>query len=91
MLDGICSKENFMDIFENFILFDDSGYKKAKIIARNHQYIGVNRAIESFKSSKENNDTKLGVFWHTQGSGKSYSIVFFSQKILRKIKGNHSF
>lgn len=91
MLDGICSKENFMDIFENFILFDDSGDKKAKIIARNHQYIGVNRAIESFKSSKENNDTKLGVFWHTQGSGKSYSIVFFSQKILRKIKGNHSF
>lgn len=91
MLDGICSKENFMDIFENFILFDDSGDKKAKIIARNHQYIGVNRAIESFKSSKENNVTKLGVFWHTQGSGKSYSIVFFSQKILRKIKGNHSF
>lgn len=91
MLDGICSKENFMDIFENFILFDDSGDKKAKIIARNHQYIGVNRAIESFKSSKENNDTKLGVFWHTQGSGKSYSIVFFSKKILRKIKGNHSF
>lgn len=91
MLDGICSKESFMDIFENFILFDDSGDKKAKIIARNHQYIGVNRAIESFKNSKENKDTKLGVFWHTQGSGKSYSIVFFSQKILRKIKGNHSF
>ncbi|CEK37661.1 type I restriction endonuclease subunit R [Paraclostridium sordellii] len=91
MLDGICSKENFMDIFENFILFDDSGDKKAKIIARNHQYIGVNRAIESFKHSKENNDTKLGVFWHTQGSGKSYSIVFFSQKILRKVTGNHAF
>ena len=91
ILDGICSKENFMDIFENFILFDDSGDKKAKIIARNHQYIGVNRAIESFKDSKENSDGKLGVFWHTQGSGKSYSIVFFSQKILRKITGNHSF
>ena len=91
MLNGICSKENFMDIFENFILFDNSGDRKAKIIARNHQYIGVNRAIESFKSSTKSNDGKLGVFWHTQGSGKSYSIVFFSQKILRKIPGNHSF
>lgn len=91
MLNGICSKERFMDIFENFILFDDSGDKKAKIVARNHQYIGVNKAIKSFEKSKENNDGKLGVFWHTQGSGKSYSIVFFSQKILRKIQGNHSF
>lgn len=91
MLNGICSKQNLMDIFENFILFDDSGDKKVKIVARNHQYIGVNKAIESFQRSKENNDGKLGVFWHTQGSGKSYSIVFFSQKILRKIAGNHSF
>lgn len=91
MLKGMCSKENFMDIFENFILFDDSSGKLAKIIARNHQFLGVNRAVESFKDAKVNKSNKLGVFWHTQGSGKSYSIVFFCQKILRKITGNHSF
>lgn len=91
MLKGMCSKENFMDIFENFILFDDSSGKLAKIIARNHQFLGVNRAVESFKDAKANKSNKLGVFWHTQGSGKSYSIVFFCQKILRKITGNHSF
>jgi len=91
MLKGMCSKENFMDIFENFILFDESSGKLAKIIARNHQFLGVNRAVESFKDAKANKSNKLGVFWHTQGSGKSYSIVFFSQKILRKITGNHSF
>lgn len=91
MLKGMCSKDNFMDIFENFILFDDSSGKLVKIIARNHQFLGVNRAVESFKESKVNKSNKLGVFWHTQGSGKSYSIVFFCQKILRKIGGNQSF
>ncbi|MGE6260701.1 type I restriction endonuclease subunit R [Heyndrickxia sporothermodurans] len=91
MLKGICSKLNFMDIFENFITFDDSSGKIVKIIARNHQFLGVNRAVESFKDAKANKSNKLGVFWHTQGSGKSYSIVFFCQKILRKIPGNHSF
>lgn len=91
MLKGMCSQENFMDIFENFILFDDSSGKLVKIIARNHQFLGVNKAVESFEDSKINKSNKLGVFWHTQGSGKSYSIVFFCQKILRKITGNHSF
>lgn len=91
MLKGMCSKVNFMDIFENFILFDDSSGKMIKILARNHQFLGVNKAIESFKESKKNKSNKLGVFWHTQGSGKSYSIVFFCQKILRCIKGNQSF
>lgn len=91
MLKGMCSKENFMDIFENFILFDDSSGKLVKIIARNHQFLGVNKAVESFKESKKTKSNKLGVFWHTQGSGKSYSIVFFCQKILRKLNGNQSF
>lgn len=91
MLKGMCSKDNFTDIFENFILFDDSSGKLVKIIARNHQFLGVNKAVESFKESKKTNSNKLGVFWHTQGSGKSYSIVFFCQKILRKLNGNQSF
>ena len=90
LLKGICTKENFIDIFENFILFDESSGKTAKIIARNHQFLGVSQAVESVKSRKANQG-QLGVFWHTQGSGKSYSMVFFCQKIHRKFKGNHTF
>ena len=52
MLLGICQKRNFMDLFENFILFDHSGGRTSKIFARNHQYLGVNEAVESFKSRK---------------------------------------
>jgi type I restriction enzyme R subunit len=62
----------------------------AKIIAKNHQYLGVNSAIESVKNKKELKG-KLGVFWHTQGSGKSFSMVFWTQKILRKLSGNWTF
>ena len=90
MLLGICNKHNFMDLFENFILFDHSGGRTAKIFARNHQYLGVNEAIESYKARKLK-DGKLGVFWHTQGSGKSYSMVFLAQKIRRKFSGSPTF
>ena len=90
MLLGICDKHNFMDLFENFILFDHSGGKCAKIFARNHQYLGVNEAVESYKARKLK-DGKLGVFWHTQGSGKSYSMVFLAQKIRRKFEGSPTF
>ena len=75
MLRGICRKENFLDLFENFILYDHSGGSTAKILARNHQYLGVNEAVKAYEARKLN-DGKLGVFWHTQGSGKSYSMLF---------------
>lgn len=87
---GICDKQRFMDLFENFILFDSSTGKTIKLIARNHQYLGVNNAIESVKKAEES-EGRLGVFWHTQGSGKSYSMIFFTQKILRKVEGSYSF
>ncbi|MDO4877437.1 MAG: HsdR family type I site-specific deoxyribonuclease, partial [Oscillospiraceae bacterium] len=90
MLLGICEKHNFMDLLENFILFDHSGGKTVKILARNHQYLGVNEAVESYKARKLK-DGKLGVFWHTQGSGKSYSMVFFAQKVRRKFAGSPTF
>lgn len=90
MLLGICNKRNFMDLFENFILFDHSCGRTAKIFARNHQYLGVNEALESYKARQLKNG-KLGVFWHTQGSGKSYSMVFFAQKIRRKFAGSPTF
>lgn len=90
MLLGICEKHNFMDLFENFILFDHTDGKTVKILARNHQYLGVNEAIESYKARKLK-DGKLGVFWHTQGSGKSYSMVFFAEKVRRKFSGSPTF
>ena len=84
-----CSPERALDIIENFVLFtvgDDS--KPAKIIAKNHQYIGVNNAINALKTGVGG---KLGVFWHTQGSGKSFSMIFFAQKTMRKLHGNWTF
>lgn len=87
MLRGICKKENFIDLLENFILFDHSNGTTAKIMARNHQYLGVNQAVEMYRN-RELNQGKLGVFWHTQGSGKSYSMIFFAQKIRRKFTGS---
>lgn len=90
LLKGTCFKANLMDIFENYILFDESTGKLVKIVARNHQFLGVNRAIDAVKDRKARAG-KLGVFWHTQGSGKSYSIVFFARKVHRKLGGNYTF
>ena len=87
MLRGICKKENFLDLYENFILFDHSEGKTVKILARNHQYLGVNEAVKAYEERKLR-EGKLGVFWHTQGSGKSYSMLFLSQKIRRKFPGS---
>ncbi len=90
MLQGICKKENFLDLLENFILYDHSGGRTAKILARNHQYLGVNQAVEMYRNRQYLNG-KLGVFWHTQGSGKSYSMLFLAQKIRRKFEGSPTF
>lgn len=90
LLKGTCSKLNLMDIFENFTLFDQSSGRLVKIVARNHQYLGVIRAIDAVVNRGERLG-KLGVFWHTQGSGKSYSIVFFAQMVHRKLGGNYTF
>ena len=86
-IDGLLRKERLMDYIENFVLFDN---RKYKIIAKNHQYLGVNNLIRSVER-KEELKGKLGVFWHTQGSGKSYSMVMFARKVKRKIAGNFTF
>ena len=86
-VDGLLDKARLIDYLENFILFEK---QSVKIIAKNHQYLGVNNLMESVRNRKEMNG-KLGVFWHTQGSGKSYSMVMFARKVRRKINGNFSF
>lgn len=90
LLRGVCTPAKFLDLVENFILFDSSAGAPRKIIARNHQYFGVSRAIENVRN-RENLDGKLGVFWHTQGAGKSYSMVFFARKVLRHLQGQFTF
>jgi len=84
---GLCAKERLLDYIENFILFHKDAIK---IVAQNHQFIGVNKAIESFKE-RGTKEGKLGVFWHTQGAGKSFSMIFMVRKIFRKTKGNFTF
>ena len=90
LLKGVCGRRNFLDLVENSILFDDSSGQTRKILARNHQFLGVNRAVEAVRGRKERSG-KLGVFWHTQGAGKSYSMVMFSRKVRRKLGGNFTF
>ncbi|WP_045219077.1 type I restriction endonuclease subunit R [Desulfonatronum thioautotrophicum] len=90
LLKGICAKANFIDLVENFILFDESAGQARKILARNHQFLGVNRAVQAVRDREARNG-KLGVFWHTQGAGKSYSMVFFTRKVHRKLGGNFTF
>ena len=82
--EGIFQKERFLDIIKNFCLFSNTGVKKVKIIAGYHQYYAVKKAIERTKEAKET-DKKGGVFWHTQGSGKSLSMVFYSKLLSNEI------
>ena len=86
-IDGLLRKDRLIDYLENFIMFRN---QKNKIIAKNHQYFGVNNLMGSVINRRELAG-KLGVFWHTQGSGKSYSMVFFTRKVRRKIEGNFTF
>ncbi len=90
LLKGVCEKRNFMDLLENFILFDESSGQLKKILARNHQFLGVNLAIAAVRE-RTARQGKLGVFWHTQGAGKSYSMVMFTRKVHRKLGGNFTF
>ena len=75
--EGIFTKDRLLDILKNFILFSNEGLHSYKILAGYHQYFAVNKAIQSTKKATET-DGKGGVFWHTQGSGKSLSMVFYA-------------
>jgi len=100
---GLCDKARLLDMVENFTLFEEARGGLIKKVAKNHQYLGVNKAIEQMlrlrkvgagdTATEEAKDAakRLGVFWHTQGSGKSLSMVFFTQKILRRLPGKWTF
>ena len=90
MIRGTCDKTRLLDLVENFTLFMEVQGGSIKLLGKNHQYLGVNNAIEALRGI-ESRAGRLGVFWHTQGSGKSVSMICFAQKILRKIPGNWTF
>ena len=87
LIEGLFRKERLIDYIENFVFFDN---KRTKIIAKNHQFLGVNNLMANVEKRDELKG-KLGVFWHTQGSGKSYSMVMFIRKVRRKVNGNFTF
>jgi type I restriction enzyme, R subunit len=108
---GMCARDRLLDLMENFVAFQERPGGLIKLLARNHQYLGVNNAMARLaevqgstfnvqrstldwqgSSSRESGErAKLGVFWHTQGSGKTISMLFFCQKVLRKLPGDWSF
>lgn len=91
MLRGTCDRTRLLDIVENFTLFSEHKAGMVKIIGQNHQFLGVNNAIASMLEARRLGHGRGGVFWQTQGSGKSFSMVFFAQKVLRKLVGNWTF
>ena len=84
---GLFAKERLLDYVENFVLYHRG---RTKIVAQNHQFLGVNKAFAAFRRREELGG-KLGVFWHTQGSGKSFSMIFYARKIFRKLGGQFTF
>lgn len=84
MVDGMMPKARLMDIIKNFVCFNDAGEKVIKILAAYHQYFGVTKAIDRAVEAVDG-DGKIGVFWHTQGSGKSLSMVFFAHLLQERL------
>ena len=91
MLRGTCDPARLLDMVENFTLFSEHKAGLAKIIGQNHQFLGVNNAIASMLAARTLGHGRGGVFWQTQGSGKSFAMLFFAQKVLRKLAGNWTF
>ncbi|KRF19383.1 DEAD/DEAH box helicase [Nocardioides sp. Soil797] len=90
-LRGTCDPVVLLDLLENFVAYMERPGGLIKVIARSHQYLGVNAAIENLHRARAEQDKRLGVFWHTQGSGKSLSMLWFTQKVLRQVPGKWTF
>ncbi|MCP5248142.1 MAG: type I restriction endonuclease subunit R [Candidatus Accumulibacter sp.] len=91
MLRGTCDPTRLLDLVENFTLFSEHKAGLIKILSQNHQFLGVNNAVRKMLEARKLGHGRGGVFWQTQGSGKSFSMVFFAQKVLRKLAGNWTF
>ncbi len=88
---GTCAPAQLLDLVENFVSYLERPGGLIKVLARNHQVLGVNAAIENLHRIRAAGEKRLGVFWHTQGSGKSLSMLWFTQKVLRHMAGSWTF
>jgi type I restriction enzyme R subunit len=88
---GTCAHDRLLDLIENFVAYIERPGGLIKAVARNHQVLGVNAAIDNLLRIRSVGDKRLGVFWHTQGSGKSLSMLWFTQKVLHRIPGGWTF
>lgn len=87
LLKGVFDKSRLLQILKNFILFQtSSGEDDIKIVAAYHQFFAVNKAVESTILAIMNNTKKAGLIWHTQGSGKSLSMVFYTAKLIQEVR-----
>ncbi len=91
MIRGVCDPARLLDLVENFTLFSEHKAGLVKIVGQNHQFLGVNNALAAMHEARRAGHGRGGVYWQTQGSGKSFSMVFFAQKVLRKMAGNWTF
>ncbi len=89
-LRGLCEPARLLDAIESFVGYLERPGGLVKVLAQNHQVLGVNAAMRALRDERTR-EGKLGVFWHTQGSGKSLSMLFFTQKVLRREPGNWTF
>lgn len=89
LLNGVFPKERLVDIIQNFIMFKESEGRTIKILAGYHQYFAVNKAIDRTSKALTEQSNKIGVVWHTQGSGKSFSMVFYAGSIIRNSEFNN--
>ena len=88
---GACAHDRLLDLIENFVAYLERPGGLIKVVARNHQFLGVNAAIENLHRIRSAGEKRLGVFWHTQGSGKSLSMLWFTQKVLWRVPGAWTF
>ena len=84
LLDGVFEKERFLDLLRNFIVFEDDGATVVKKLAGYHQFHAVRTAVaETVRATRPGGDKKVGVIWHTQGSGKSLTMAFYAGKVVQ--------
>lgn len=89
-LRGLCEPARLLDTIENFVAYLERPGGLVKALAQNHQVLGVNATIRALQDERTR-EGRLGVFWHTQGSGKSLSMLFFTEKVLRRVPGHWTF
>ena len=89
LLDGVFRKDRLIDLITNFILFQNKEGKEIKILAGYHQYFAVKKSITSTENALKEHTRKAGVVWHTQGSGKSFAMVFYTGLLLKDVKLNN--